>query len=168
MSPHHIGYVVDDLATAVERFATTLGAGPFLAIEHMKFDEVTYRGGPATYDHSSAFGAYGPLLVEVTQVHSAEPAGLLEALGAPRPGVGHLGFLVDSPGEEVERLRGAGCEIFHTGRTGPAEATWLTGGELFGHSIELLRRAPQLEGFYAQARAAAVDWDGSEPLRRIA
>ncbi|HEX4754091.1 MAG TPA: VOC family protein [Solirubrobacterales bacterium] len=167
LSPHHIGYVVDDLASGVERFAAATGAGPFLAIEHMEFDEVTYRGGPATYDHSSAFGSCGSLLVEITQVFSAEPAELFEALGGAR-GIGHLGFLVDSPEDEVERLGAAGCEVFHTGRTGPAEATWLTGGELFGHSVELLRRAPELEGFYAQVREAAVGWDGSEALRRIA
>jgi catechol 2,3-dioxygenase-like lactoylglutathione lyase family enzyme len=167
LSPHHVGYVVADLASAVERFAAATGAGPFLAIEHMKFDEVTYRGGPAAYDHSSAFGAYGPLLVEITQVFFAEPPELQEALGGSL-GLGHVGFVVDDPAAEAERLAGAGCEVFHTGRTGPASALWLTGGELFGHSIELLRRAPELEGFYAQVRGAAEDWDGSEPLRRIA
>ncbi|MFT3864340.1 MAG: VOC family protein [Solirubrobacterales bacterium] len=167
LAPHHVGYVVEDLASGVERFAAATGAGPFLAIEHMEFDEVTYRGGPAAYDHSSAFGAYGELLVEITQVFSAEPPELREALGGAF-GIGHLGFVVDDPEAEVARLAAAGCEIFHTGRTGPASATWLTGGELFGHSIELLRRAPELEGFYAQVRAAADGWDGSDPLRRIA
>ncbi|MBS0625607.1 MAG: VOC family protein [Verrucomicrobia bacterium] len=167
MTPHHVGYVVDDLEHGVERFAAATGAGPFLAIEHMRFDEVTYRGGPAAYDHSSAFGAYGELLVEITQVFSAEPPELEETL-AGRRGLGHLGFLVDDPGAAAAQFAAAGSEVFHTGRTGPASATWLTGGELFGHSIELLRRAPELEGFYAQVRAAAADWDGTEPLRRIA
>ena len=38
---HHIGYVVEDLAAGIERFATQFGAGPFLVMEHLEFDEVT-------------------------------------------------------------------------------------------------------------------------------
>jgi len=167
LTPNHVGYVVDDLERGVERFVAATGAGPFLAIEHMEFDEVTYRGGPAAYDHSSAFGAWGDLLVEITQVFSAEPPELEAALGGTR-GIGHLGFLVDDPAAAAARLAAAGCEVFHTGRTGPASATWLTGGELYGHSIELLQRVPEIEGFYAQIRASAEGWDGTDPLRRIA
>lgn len=165
---HHVGYVVDNLAAGVERFASAFGAGPFLAIEHMRFDEVTFEGEPASYDHSSAFGAWGPLLLEITAIHGAEPAGLRAALTPEGGGVGHLGFLVDSPEATAAVLRGAGCEPFHGGRTGPAEATWLSGGELFGHPVELLRRAPELLEFYGRVRAASVGWDGAEPLRPIA
>lgn len=167
LSPHHVGYVVDDLASGVERFAAATGAGPFLAVEHMQFEEVTYRGGPAAYDHSSAFAAWGDLLVEITQIFSAEPPELEAALRGT-PGIGHFGFLVDDPDAAIERLAKDGCEVFHTGRTGPADARWLTSGSLFGHSIELLRRAPELEGFYGQVRAAADGWDGSDLLRRVA
>jgi catechol 2,3-dioxygenase-like lactoylglutathione lyase family enzyme len=164
---HHVGYVVDDLATGVARFAAAFGIGPFLAIEHMEFDEVTFRGGPAAYDHSSAFAAWGPLLVEITEIHGAEPDGLREALTPAGGGLGHLGFLVDSPEETAARLAEFGCEVFHTGRTGPAGASWLSGGELFGHPLELLRRAPQLEGFYARIREEAAAFDGTDLLRRI-
>jgi catechol 2,3-dioxygenase-like lactoylglutathione lyase family enzyme len=165
---HHVGYVVEDLRAGVERFAAAFGAGPFLAIEHMEFDEVTFRGEPAAYDHSSAFGTWGPLLLELTVIHDAEPAGLREALTPADGGLGHLGIVVDSPASAAEELAAAGCRPFHTGRTGPAEAIWLDGGELFGHPVELLRRGPGLLEFYDRVRAASVDWDGSEPLRPIA
>ena len=42
-----------------ERFTRDFGAGPFHAMEHIAFDEVTFDGEPAVYDHSSAFGAVG-------------------------------------------------------------------------------------------------------------
>lgn len=44
---YHIGYMVDDLPAAAERFADAFGAGPFHAFEHIVFEEVTYRGGQA-------------------------------------------------------------------------------------------------------------------------
>jgi Glyoxalase/Bleomycin resistance protein/Dioxygenase superfamily len=162
---HHVGYVVDDLRYGVERFVQATGAGPFFAIEHIVFDEVTYRGQPAVYDHSSAFGAWGEILVELTVVHDAQPAGLRRALTAPGAGTGHVAWLVSSLREETERLRGLGLEPFHSGRTGPASAVWFDGGERFGHPVEVLEDREQLRRFYALVRAAARGWDGSEPLR---
>ena len=161
---HHLGYVVEDLHRDVPRFAAVTGAGPFYAMEHIPFDEVTYRGEPAVYDHSSAFGAWGPLIVELTQVHDAQPAGLRDSLVAPGGGVGHVAWLADSLEAEAARLAALGIEPFHAGRTGPASAVWF-GGARFGHPIEVLERRDELLGFYAMVREAAVGWDGSEPLR---
>jgi len=162
---HHVGYVVEDLRSGVERFAKDFGAGPFFGMEHMVFDEVTYRGEAAVYDHSSAFGCWGPILVEVTQVHDAQPAGFRETLVAPGAGLGHIGVLTPSLSDETARLESLGLTAFHTGKTGPASAVWFEGGPLFGHPIEVLQEREEILGFYAMVRAAAVGWDGSEPLR---
>jgi Glyoxalase/Bleomycin resistance protein/Dioxygenase superfamily len=163
--PHHVGYVVDDLRAGVERFAAIFGAGPFYAMEHIAFDEVTYRGEPALYDHSSAFGRWGPIIVEVTEVHDAQPAGLRDALVGPGGGVGHIAWLAESLGDEAARLQEAGLIPFHTGRTGPVSAVWFDGGPLVGHPIEVLQRRDELLGFYAMVREASVGWDGADPLR---
>ena len=165
---HHVGYVVSDLRTGVERVAAALGAGPFFAMEHIEFDEVTYLGEPAVYDHSSAFGQWGPILIELTEVHDAQPAGLRHALVSPGGGAGHVAWLADSLQDETERLRAAGVKAFHTGRTGPVSAVWFDGSALFGHPIEVLQRRDELLGFYAMVREASVGWDGSEPLRIMA
>lgn len=162
---HHVGYVVEDLRTGVERFGAMFGAGPFFAMEHIKFDEVSYLGSLAVYDHSSAFGQWGPIVVELSQVHDAHPAGLRQALVAPGGGVGHFAWLAESLEEETTRLSRAGLQPFHAGRTGPASAVWFHGSPLFGHPIEVLQRRDELLGFYAMVGEAAADWDGSEPLR---
>ena len=162
---HHVGYVVASLERDVPRFAAAFGAGPFFAMEHIAFDEVTYRGAPAVYDHSSAFGRWGEIIVELTEVHDAQPAGLRDALTAPGAGIGHVAWLAESLPAETERLRAAGLKPFHTGRTGPASAVWFDGGPLFGHPVEVLERREELLGFYAMVRSAAEGWDGSDPLR---
>jgi catechol 2,3-dioxygenase-like lactoylglutathione lyase family enzyme len=161
---HHVGYAVDDLRTGVERFARDFGAGPFFAMEHIAFDEVTFDGAPAVYDHSSAFGAWGPILVELTQVHDAQPPGLAAALTPPGGGIGHVAWLADDLETETARLRAAGMRRFHTGRTGPVSAAWFLGPP-FGHPIEVLQRSEPLLGFYAMLREAAEDWDGGRPFR---
>ncbi len=162
---HHIGYVVSDLRAGVTRFSATTGAGPFFAMEHIIFDEVTYRGEPAVYDHSSAFGQWGSILVELTEVHDAQPPGLRDALVGPGRGVGHVAWLADSLEDEMGRLGDAGLSPFHAGRTGPASAVWFDASPLFGHPVEVLERREELERFYAMVRDASRDWDGSQPLR---
>lgn len=165
--PHHVGYVVEDLETAAARFAATHGGGPFFAIEHLPFEEVTFLGEAAHYDHSSAFGVWGPLIAELTVVHACEPQGLRDALVAPGGGIGHIGFLADSLTAETLRLQEAGYRPFHAGRSGVASAVWFEGGPL-GHPLEVLQRRPELESFYAAVRAASAGWDGREPLRSAA
>jgi hypothetical protein len=164
---HHVGYFVADLRAGVERFARDHGAGPFFVLEHVVFEEVSYEGAPATYDHSSAFGQWGPLLIELSQVHDAQPDGLRDRLTAPGAGVGHIGFMADSLGDETVRLTRLGFEPFHAGRTGPASVVWFDGGDLFGHPIEVLERRDELLEFYEMVRNAASGWDGSEPYRPI-
>ena len=159
---HHIGYVVGDLQAEIPRWVESTGAGPFFLIEHLEFDEVTFRGNPAEYDHSSAFGAWGPIIVELTQVHSVAPEALRVELGHR-----HVAWLADSLEDERERLRGLGLTPFHTGRTGPASAVWLDGGPLFPHPVEVLQSAEPLLSFYARVRDAADGWDGSEPIRPV-
>ena len=162
---HHLGYVVADLHRDVPRFAAATGAGPFYAMEHIQFEEVTYAGEPAAYDHSSAFGQWGPVIVELTEVHDVQPAGLRDALASPGAGVGHVAWLADSLEDETARLEQGGYRAFHTGRTGPVSAAWFHGGPLLGHPIEVLQRRDELLRFYAMVREAAAGWDGLDPLR---
>jgi Glyoxalase/Bleomycin resistance protein/Dioxygenase superfamily len=163
---HHIGYVVDDLETAARRLSAATGAGPFLMLEHVPLAAASYRGAPAHYDHSTAFAQWGPVIVEISQIHAAEPTGLREFFTAGRhPAVGHVAWLVDDLDGESARLEDAGCGLVHSGSSGPVRANWHDGGPLFGHPIEVHRRGTALLGFYETITAAARDWDGSDPLR---
>ena len=81
---HHIGYVVDDLEHAVTDAVARFGAGPFFVAEHMEFEECTFKGEPAVFDHSSAFGQWGPVRIEFTVIHHTEPTELGVGRGHPR------------------------------------------------------------------------------------
>ena len=162
---HHLGYVVDDIPSAVEWAVKTFGAGPFYLVEHLPFDEVTFHGEPGTYDHSSAFGQWGDVKLELTQVHSATPAGLADAFGGATPRLGHVAWLTDDLEQETARLEAHGVPLFHTGRSGAVRAHWFDARETLGCHVEVLRRSPQVLGFYELMRVSADGWDGSDPLR---
>ena len=163
---HHVGYVVDDLGAAARQLSAVTGAGPFLAIEHVPLSEATYRGEPCRYDHSTAFAQWGPIILEISQIHAAEPAGLRDFFDAGRhPSIGHVAWLVDDLEAESARLTEAGMPVMHSGSSGPVRANWHDGGPVFGHPIEVHRSGPELLGFYELIAGEARNWDGSRPLR---
>jgi hypothetical protein len=163
---HHVGYVVAELEPAARMFAETIGAGPFLHVGHVVLSEATYRGAPARYDHETAFAQCGPIIIEISQIHSADPPGLADFLcPGPPPAVGHVAWLVDDLEAESAALQRQGLALVHSGSSGPVTARWHDGGPLFGHPVEVLRRCPEILGFYDAIGAASRNWDGSRPLR---
>ena len=167
---HHIGYWVEDLATGVERAVRDLGVGPFLVHEHIGFDAWEYGPDVAQepqhvrFDHSAAFAAWGPVVLELGQVHDIDP-GLAQAYGV-RPGaVSHVSWVVEDLAAEAARLEGLGCRFVNSARTGPIHVSWHTGGPLFPHPVELHEANPAILGMHARLAALADGWDGTDPMR---
>ena len=95
---HHVGYWVDDLAEAQSRWGSELGVGPFQVIEHVPFDSFAVTDGDqvrrdAVFDHSAAFAAWGPVVVELDQVHAIDDR-LAAAYGVVPGAVGHVSWVV--------------------------------------------------------------------------
>jgi catechol 2,3-dioxygenase-like lactoylglutathione lyase family enzyme len=164
---HHIGYVVADLDKAVDDAVARFGAGPFYVAEHMEFQECTFKGEPAVFDHSSAFGQWGPVRIEFTVIHRTDPPelGLTMAPGPGHPH--HVGIIVDSLEDASAQLEAEGLPVYHTGRTGPVSARYHDARPMYGHSIELLQKNEFLVGLYERIAASAEDWDGSDPIRAM-
>ena len=107
---HHIGYWVGDLDAAMKRWNRDLGVGPFQVIEHVRFEEfvLTIDGQQhhdVVFDHAAAFAAWGPIVVELNQVHAIDDrlaAALNPTPGALNPTPGALnptpGALNPTPG----------------------------------------------------------------------
>ncbi len=167
---HHLGYYVDDLEEAVHRSVRDLGIGPFLRHEHITFDEFTCADGvasaePVVFDHSAAVAAWGPLVLEVAQVHEIDD-GLARAYRVAPGVVSHVSWVVDDLAAERARLIELGCEPINTARTGPIHVSWHSGGPLFPHPIEVHESNPAIEGMHPRLAALAADWDGvTDPLR---
>jgi hypothetical protein len=166
---HHIGYWVDDLAAAMARWGQDLGVGPFQVIEHVPFDSFVLTAGgrehtDVVFDHSAAFAAWGPIVVELGQVHACDDR--LAAAYRVVPGtVSHVSWVVPDVAEESARLERLGCALINTARSGPVSVAWHDGGPLFPHPIEVHRAGPAIEGMAGRLAALAEDWDGSEPMR---
>jgi hypothetical protein len=152
---HHVGYWVDNLDSALARWHTDLGVGPFQVIEHVPFEEFVLivdgqEHEDVVFDHSAAFGAWGPVVVELGQVHAiddrlAAAYGINPAANGANPGtnganpgaVSHVSWVVPDITQESARLARLGCRLINKARSGPISVAWHHGGPLFPHPIEL-------------------------------
>jgi catechol 2,3-dioxygenase-like lactoylglutathione lyase family enzyme len=121
---HHVCYVVDDIPTAVDRWVEATGAGPFLHLgDHVTFEETLLEGEPCVFDHGSAIGRWGPIFLELMQLHELTPglASRVHSGAAGASKVGHIAYVVDDPAAESERLEAAGMPKFLHLRQGPIQ-----------------------------------------------
>jgi len=154
---HHVGYWVDDLDSSMARWHRDLGVGPFQVIEHVPFDSFVLtvdgeRYHNVTFDHSAAFAAWGPIVVELGQVHAIDDR--LAAAYRVWPGaVSHVSWVVPDVERESARLERLGCRLINTARSGPISVAWHDGGPLFGHPVELHKHNEAIAGMHHRLTA---------------
>lgn len=149
---HHVGYWVDDLDSALQRWGRDLGVGPFQVLPHIAFDSfvLTVDGQQyhdVEFDHSAAFAAWGSVVVELGQVHVIDDR-LAAAYGVAPGTVSHVSWVVPDVEQESARLAGLGCRLINTAQTGPISVAWHDGGPLFPHPIELHQHNDVIAGLH--------------------
>jgi hypothetical protein len=149
---HHVGYWVGDLDAAQQQWSRDLGIGPFHVIEHVPFDSFVLTADGQQYrdivfDHSAAFAAWGPVVVELGQVHAIDDR-LAAAYGLAPGVVSHVSWVVPDVEQESARLTRLGCRLINTSRSGVISVAWHDGGPLFPHPIELHQHNDVIVGMH--------------------
>lgn len=159
-APVQVAYATDDVHAAALRWAAR-GIGPFFVIEHIALTDVEIDAKPSTFDHSSAYGQWGSIMVELVQQHDPGPDPVVSTSG-----IHHIASFVDD-------FDTASSELSADGFPRRLAAT-TSGGQAFafhdaratmGHLLEIYERTDRLAAFYAMVRDASVDWTGDDPVR---
>jgi Glyoxalase/Bleomycin resistance protein/Dioxygenase superfamily len=155
-----------DVKQAGTRHAARFGSGPFFVREHIELAVVEHRGAPAVFDHSSAYGQSGGVMVELVCQHQVEPESLRRQLAQRGIGIHHVAFFTDDLGREAARLDDLGYPqaMLATTASGRQFAFHDAVAEL-GHLIEIYELDERLLGFYTMVAEASVGWDGRQPVR---
>jgi catechol 2,3-dioxygenase-like lactoylglutathione lyase family enzyme len=166
-TPAQIAYAVPDVDRAAAHWATRVGAGPFIVRRHIELDEVWYRGEASMFDHSSAYGQWGSVMVELVQDHGSTPSAVRERFGPDESGLHHVAHIVDDLEAAIAYLHAHGYATVMSART--STDVWFhflecTAADGPDHLIELYERSPGLVGFYEMVAAAANGWDGRDPF----
>jgi hypothetical protein len=161
-APVQIAYAVDDVDRAASSWAAR-GAGPFFVREHIEVTNVRVRGGGSRFDHSSAYGQWGDLMVELIHQHDGGDDPVVGTAG-----IHHVAHFVDDFATAAARLTDEGhAEVLYAETTTGMPFAFHDGGVERGHLIEIYERTPPLVGFYEMVRAASVGWKGADPVRYL-
>ena len=160
--PVQIAYAVPDAIDQARRFAADFGAGPFFVRPHIPVTDVVHRGRPATFDHTSAYGQWGSVMVELVQDHGDGPSVIRERFAPGQSGLHHLAYFVADPEDVIERLSALGLDLAMSASTGGGVRFYFVDAVArLGHMLELYQPTERLTGFYRHVAEAAVGWDGS-------
>lgn len=160
-----VAYLTADVRSAALTHSAVFGSGPFFVADHIELEAVQHRGAPARFDHSSAYGQWGQVMVEFVALHAASPASLAQATGLGSEGIHHVArFVADLDGESI-RLEEAGHPQVLLARTRSGQRFAFHAGGGLGHLLEIYEPTAGLTAFYARVAAAAEAWNGADPLR---
>lgn len=167
-APVQIAYAVPDALAAAERWAADFGAGPFFVRRHIEVVDVLHRGRPAGFDHTSAYGQWGTLMVELIEDHTDGPSVVHDVFPAGTGGLHHLAYMVDDVSVMIRTLADRGHELAMSARTvGGLEFHFVDALATHGHFFELYPRTERLLAFYTMVADAASGWDGTDPVRLL-
>ncbi len=163
-----IAYFVPDAKAAAEDMARRFGAGPFFFVPRIELAWGEHRGKPQSFLHSSAYGQWGDVMMELVQQDEEGPSPFRDMYGPGESGIHHMAMMVDSLPDTYATCGELGIDV-------AAKAETLTGTEFAfidviaqqGHMIEVYEKSEGLLGFYEMIKQAAVDWDGAKPVRSL-
>jgi hypothetical protein len=145
-----------------------VGAGPFFVASHIQLLDVMCRGRPGTFDHTSAYGQWGALMVELVEDHSVDSSPVRDVYTPGETGLHHLAFFVDPLDEALKWLLARGHELAMSARTAAGtEFHFVDARATHGHMLELYEPSDRVLAFYASVADAAYGWDGRDPVRTL-
>ena len=170
MTIQQLAYYVPDIEIAAREHMAIFGSGPFYLFRHVPLRKSEHRGRPHSFDHSSAYGQWGELMIEFLTVHSSDPNAVFDVFPerTGRYGMHHVALWVQDLDRAIADYgtRGAPLVQLSTLESGK-EFAFVDARETLGHMVELYEADDSLTGFYAMVRNAARNWEGSDPLREL-
>jgi len=161
-----MAFVPEDFDCALKYWTETMGVGPFFWIEHAGLENIRFRGEPSDVDFGLAIGYWGDMQIELIKQHNDSPS-IYQTAPYATSGLHHICLMTNDIEKSRDVAVSAGGEMV-------VEADVPGGGSVFYADmggpeglVEVLQGAPGSSDFFNMMRAAAVDWDGSDPFRAI-
>jgi catechol 2,3-dioxygenase-like lactoylglutathione lyase family enzyme len=166
--PVQIAYFVRDIRAAAARMHATFGAGPFFVIDRIELAQAEHRGEPCLFVHSSAYGQWGDVMMELVQQDVEGPSPFRDLYAPGEEGLHHVALFVDDVQQAIDHYAAAGMPLATRAQThGGVEFVFVDATATLGHMIELYVGDARLRGFYDLVRTSAHGWNGEDPVRSL-
>jgi catechol 2,3-dioxygenase-like lactoylglutathione lyase family enzyme len=161
-----VAYFVQDAERSARKHHAIHGSGPFFIVPNIPLSMCLHYGEPARFDHTSAYGQWGDVMIEFVQQNSAEPSCFTDLYPDGRQGFHHVAVFVDDLPAAMRGFeeKGHSAALYAEVPAGQAFAMMDCVADL-GHFVELYEPTEGLLGFYAHVRESAFGWNGTDPVR---
>jgi catechol 2,3-dioxygenase-like lactoylglutathione lyase family enzyme len=156
--PVQVAYAVADVRQAADFWANVFGAGPFVIVEHIALENVRYRNAPGSFDHSSAYGQWGELMVELVCDHNSAlgPSPVADVVGPGGAGLHHMAYFVEEFETAQQYLQTLGFNELLSAQTSSGQSfAFHDARNVLGHLIEIYEPTKRLLEFYAHIASTA-------------
>tara|TARA_B110000238_G_C16123101_1_gene437996 strand:+ start:1159 stop:1686 length:528 start_codon:yes stop_codon:yes gene_type:complete len=162
------GFIVTSLDEALEYWTKNLRIGPFFRFDHVELDYFRYRGQESAVDLSIALAQSGDMQIELVQQHNNAPSPYLDFYNSQGPGLQHYSVWSSDYDNEMSRFSEEGVGLLAEGRlAGGVRFAYFEGGEDGQPVMEIADHTPATAALYQMISDAALQWDGSDSVRRL-
>jgi hypothetical protein len=166
--PVQIAYFVNDIREAAKRMSSITGAGPFYVIDNIELEWSEHRNSPCDFVHSSAYGQWGNIMLELVQQEDDGPSPFRDMYGVGEEGIHHVACFVDSIEETLKQYEELGYPLATRAKAKVGtEFAFIDTRKLMGHMLEIYVPDETLSGFYDLVKDASLGWDRSNLFRDI-
>ncbi len=162
-----MGYVVRDVRGAMEQWVGN-GVGPWFYFDRVKVDYFRHRGVDSPLEVSIALANSGDVQIELIQQRNDAPSMYREFLDAGREGLQHVAYWTTDYQALYDRALELGYKVGQEGCIGGPQGrfAYLDTEHHPGTVIEISDVSGRKGEAFALIRQAALDWDGSDPIRQ--
>jgi len=158
-------WVVPDVESACMQWVNELGVGPFFITEYRDaFSDTTYRGEPAKLDMIVALAQAGQVQIELIQP-LVETCAYRDSVPAGRVGFHHMCVWTHDIDADSAYFDALGYPTANRGRVGEVGFAYFDTRPLLGCMLEVVSHDASVVERFADIAAAAVAWDGADPIR---
>ncbi len=159
-------YFVENIEASIAHYVETWNIGPWFVLGPFSPPSHLYRGRQTGLTISLALAFSGSMMIELIQQHDDGPSVYRDT--KPDFGFHHIAITTDKYDAELERYKSLGYELVFTdvlqgGRIGYFDTSTNLPG-----MTELIELTPTAEARQTRVQRASLEWDGKDPIRKIA
>ncbi len=162
-----ICFVVPDITAAMPEWQKSMGCGPFYMMEGVEPQNPRYRGAPAFLKMHAAMAQAGDLQIELIQPLSAEPNVYRDSVPAGATAFHHVAYWSDDYDAELRHFAAIDAAVVSEASYGAMRLGYFDTRARIGCMTEVLEHNEDVKALFEQIRVAAIDWDGSDPVRKV-
>jgi hypothetical protein len=162
-----IAFVTRDMGRSMDFYTRNLGIGPWFSTRRAVFKQCRYRGEACQMQLAAALAAWGPIQIELVQQLDDSPSIFNDWMRRPfeREIQQHVAYWTTDYDGALSLAHARGFVVEQDGETPWGRFAYLLHPDNPDQVIEFTDATSQRQTFNAAIAAAALNWDGSDPIR---